>query len=216
MVSIPELHISENTIVGIVGNNGAGKTTLFRLILDLLKPNEGNVEIQGIDPQVSEEWKLITGAYIDAGFLIDFLVAEEYFDFIAKAAGIAQEEAQERIHRFDQFMENEILNQKKLIRDFSAGNKQKVGIVGVFINNPKLIILDEPFNFLDPSSQNALKRFLVEYKKATQATILISSHNLQHTVEISDRVLVLEKGCIKHDIEEMNDTNKALLETYFT
>lgn len=239
-VDIPNFEIHDGDILGLVGNNGAGKTTLFRLLLDLLRADEGRVlltfghtdphqepasetpvdgtpaaEAFTVDPSQSEEWKQHTGAYIDEGFLIDFLTPEEYFEFIAKVNHVDKERLSTFLASLSKFMNGEILGQKKLIRDFSAGNKQKIGIISALIAQPKLLILDEPFNFLDPSSQNFLKRLLLNYHQATGATILVSSHNLQHTVEISNRVALMEQGSIIKDLPNINGQAEKELEDYF-
>lgn len=214
-VDIPQLTINDGDILGLVGNNGAGKTTLFRLILDLLKADQGQVAIDGVNPAESEDWKLCTGAYIDEGFLIDFLTPEEYFEFIGKVNEMSKDAIAERIGDFERFMAGEIIGQKKLIRDFSAGNKQKIGIVSALFNRPKTVILDEPFNFLDPSSQIVLKKLLVEYNETERATIFISSHNLQHTVDISSRIALLEHGKLLKDIPNASGSAEAELESYF-
>ncbi len=212
VVDIDSLHIKEGEILGLVGNNGAGKTTLFRLMLDLLKADEGNVLLGDIDPATSEQWKSTTGSYIDEGFLIDFLTPEEYFDFIGKVYGTKVDLEDELLQ---QLMAGEILGQKKLIRDLSAGNKQKVGIIAAMLGNPQLLILDEPFNFLDPSSQNILKKLLTRYNQQTGATILVSSHNLQHTIEISTRVALMEHGLIIKDLNNIEQAAEQELEAYF-
>ena len=212
---IPLLSIGSGEIIGLVGNNGAGKTTLFRLILDLLKPDSGNVTLDGIDVQQSEDWKTFTGAYIDNGFLIDFLTPEEYFEFIAKVVSISKEELTERTAAFEQFTGGEVFGRNALIRNLSAGNKQKVGIISALITRPKLLILDEPFNFLDPSSQNHLKHIIEEYREATGATIIISSHSLTHTIDISTRILLMEQGEIKRDINEITPDAVSALNDYF-
>ncbi len=228
-VDIQQLTINDGEIIGLVGNNGAGKTTLFRLMLDLLKADEGDVMMypdkktmpennsiaDEINPAVSEDWKLLTGAYIDNSFLIDFLTPEEYFDFIGRVSGMSKEHTAERLKDFERFMNGEVLGQKKYIRDLSAGNKQKVGIVAALLNRPQLVVLDEPFNFLDPSSQNQLKRLITDFNKETGATVLISSHNLQHTVEISTRVALLEHGVIIEDLENTDGKAEEKLEEYF-
>ena len=208
-VDIPHFTIDNGQMVGLVGNNGAGKTTLFRLMLDLSKATEGNVLIDDIDPAKSEDWKLQTGAFIDNSFLIDFLTAEEYFEFVGKVSGMTREQVAERLKTFETFMGDEIMGQKKYIRDFSAGNKQKIGIVAA------LLILDEPFNFLDPSSQNQLKRILTEFNRSTGSTVIVSSHNLQHTVDISTRVALLEKGKIIEDIDNSDSKAEEILDKYF-
>ena len=214
-VDIPSFIINDGDVLGLVGNNGAGKTTLFRLILDLIKADSGEVSTNGINPAASEEWKHDTGAFIDEGFLIDFLTPEEYFEFVGKVSGLSQEQTSERLADFERFMAGEIMGQKKLIRDYSAGNKQKIGIISALLHTPKTVILDEPFNFLDPSSQIVLKRLLTDYAQQHEATILISSHNLQHTVDISTRIALLEHGQIIRDLPNHEGIAEAELESYF-
>ena len=212
---IPSFQVNDGDILGLVGNNGAGKTTLFRMLLDLQKPDEGEVSLDGINPAQSEEWKARTGAYIDEGFLIDFLTPEEYFAFLGKISGVSQDDVNTRLADFEQLAGGEIFGHKKLIRNLSAGNKQKVGIIAALFNRPSLVILDEPFNFLDPSSQNVLKHVLTDYNRETGATILISSHNLQHTIDISTRIALLEKGQIIRDLPNTDGSARTELEHYF-
>ena len=207
------IHTGE--ILGLVGNNGAGKTTLFRLILDLLKADEGEVHIGDINVSQSEQWKDTTGAYMDESFLIDYLTPEEYFYFVGKMCGLDKETVDQRLAPYERFTNGEIFGQQKLIRNLSAGNKQKAGILAALLNQPQLLILDEPFNFIDPSSQSALKHLLLAYNQETGATILISSHNLTHTIEISNRIALLEHGKIIRDITSINDEAKQELESYF-
>ena len=214
-VNIDSYTISAGTMLGLVGNNGAGKTTLFRLILDLLRADEGEVHISDIDVSKSEEWKQHTGAFIDDSFLIDYLTPEEYFYFLGRVFGLKKEEVDERLVPFTRFMNGEVLEQKKLIRDFSRGNKQKIGIIGAMLHRPSLLILDEPFNFLDPSSQSIIKHLLAEYNKETGATILVSSHNLNHTTDVCPRIVLLENGIIIRDIDNSDRQAETELESYF-
>ena len=212
---IPSFLVNDGDVLGLVGNNGAGKTTLFRMLLDLLKPDEGYVTLDTVNPAESEAWKDKTGAYIDDSFLIDFLTPEEYFAFLGKISNISQEEVESRLKPFERFASGEVFGQKKLIRNLSAGNRQKVGIIAALFNKPQLVILDEPFNFLDPSSQNVLKHVLTDYNRETGATILVSSHNLQHTVDISTRIALLEKGQIIRDLPNTDGSARKELEDYF-
>lgn len=214
-VNIEHYIINSGEMLGLVGNNGAGKTTLFRLMLDLLKSDEGHILINGTDVSQSEEWKSGTGAYIDESFLIDYLTPEEYFYFVGKMSGLSKETVNERLVRFDRFMNGEVMEQKKYIRNFSAGNKQKIGIISAMIHQPKLLILDEPFNFLDPSSQSVIKHLLKKYNEETGATVLISSHNLNHTVDICPRIALLENGTILRDLENTDGSAEKELENYF-
>ena len=214
-VDIEQYDIQRGEILGLVGNNGAGKSTLFRLILDLIKADTGRVTSDGIDVSTTEDWKDWTGAFIDESFLIDYLTPDEYFQFIGKISGRSEVEVNNRLDTFDKFMAGEVRGQQKLIRNLSAGNKQKVGIIGAMLLEPQVLILDEPFNFLDPSSQSAIKHMLLDYNKHTGATILLSSHNLQHTVDISTRIALLENGKIIRDIDNRERQANAELENYF-
>jgi ABC-2 type transport system ATP-binding protein len=214
-VNINQFEIPSGQILGLVGNNGAGKSTLFRLMLDLIKADEGRVLMGSTDVSQTEEWKSWTGAFVDESFLIDYLTPDEYFQFVARISGTPNEEYQSFLARFEHFMAGELMGQNKLIRNLSAGNKQKVGIVAAMLLRPKVLILDEPFNFLDPSSQSAIKNLLLEYNRETGATILVSSHNLQHTVDISPRIALLENGVIIRDIDNADGKAQEELENYF-
>ena len=218
-VDIPELTIHSGELLGLVGNNGAGKSTLFRLILDLIKADTGTVWMKGAEVDVNvaetEVWKDWTGAFVDESFLIDYLTPDEYFQFIARLTDTTDEQLQEFLAQYQHFMADELAGQKKLIRTLSAGNKQKVGIMAAMLLRPKVLILDEPFNFLDPSSQNAIKHLLKKYNEETGATILVSSHNLQHTVDISERIVLLEHGKVIHDINNKKKQAQDILENYF-
>ena len=214
-VDIEHYEINQGDMLGLVGNNGAGKTTLFRLMLDLLKADDGKVIINDIDVSQSEDWKSITGAFIDDGFLIDYLTPEEYFYFIGKMYGLKKEEVDERLVPFERFMSGEVIGHKKLIRNSSAGNKQKIGIISAMLHYPQLLILDEPFNFLDPSSQSIIKHLLKKYNEEHQATVIISSHNLNHTVDVCPRIALLEHGVIIRDIINEDNSAEKELEDYF-
>ena len=214
-VDIEHYEINQGDMLGLVGNNGAGKTTLFRLMLDLLKADDGKVIINDIDVSQSEDWKSITGAFIDDGFLIDYLTPDEYFYFIGKMYGLKKEEVDERLVPFERFMSGEVIGHKKLIRNYSAGNKQKIGIISAMLHYPQLLILDEPFNFLDPSSQSIIKHLLKKYNEEHQATVIISSHNLNHTVDVCPRIALLEHGVIIRDIINEDNSAEKELEDYF-
>lgn len=241
-VDIPSLSIGQGEIIGLVGNNGAGKTTLFRLMLDLTDPTTGDIDycfkpslrsdsceiihsdssIEGTNSEcsifssTSEGWKPYVGAYLDENFLIDFLTPEEYFEFMADVHHISRKNLYDKLDRYKDLMNEEILGQKKYIRNFSAGNKQKIGIIATFLPKNQLLILDEPFNYLDPKGQNILKHCLVELNQKLNLTILVSSHNLQHTIDISTRVLLMEKGHIVKDLTSIDAQARHELESYFS
>lgn len=214
VLDIEQLTIPQGQSFGLVGNNGAGKTTLFRLILDLIKADRGRVLSKDIEVSKDSSWKQYTGSFLDEGFLIDFLKPEEYFNFIADINGVTKEELKGFYNDFADFFGNEILNKNKYIRDFSKGNQKKIGIFGAIISQPEVLILDEPFANLDPSSQIRLKTLLKELHKRNNLTMLISSHDLNHIAEVSQRIVILEKGKAVKDLSTSNTTLDEL-EGYF-
>ncbi|TVR42096.1 MAG: ABC transporter ATP-binding protein [Bacteroidia bacterium] len=214
-LTMEELQIAEGSITGIVGNNGAGKTTLFRLILDLIEPTSGEVFIDNEPVRANDSWKSFTGSYLDEGFLIDFLKPEEYFYFTGKLYGMDEQATDQRLSIYTRFMAGEVLGQDKFIRDMSSGNRQKTGIVAAMMVEPRLLILDEPFNYLDPSSQIWIKRLLKEDNEARKTTMLISSHNLTHLAEICNRIVLLERGRVIKDLSLPAD-DPAEVERYFS
>jgi len=216
VLNINDLTIRQGDFFGLVGNNGAGKTTLLRLILDLIKAERGVVLSDDYIVSKSESWKDYTASYLDEGFLIDFLTPEEFFYFIGGEYGYTKPDIDSKLSDYKPFFNDEILGQrKKFIRDFSKGNKQKIGVVSALITNPQILILDEPFNSLDPTSQIFLKRYLIDYNKRTNATIVISSHDLNHVTEICKRIVLIEKGLIIRDLQN-NGNVLAELENYFS
>lgn len=215
VLDIDRLTIADGDFVGLLGNNGAGKTTLFRLMFDLLRPDTGAVTIDGVGVAGTEPWKAHSGVYLDSSFLIDYLTPEEFFYFIGKTYGMSRADVDARLDTFVQFMNGEILGTHKFIRAMSMGNKQKTGIIAAMLHNPRLLVLDEPFNFLDPSSQICIKEMLAGYAASTGATVVISSHNLNHTIDVCTRVLLLEKGHIIKDLRPADDGSRRELEEYF-
>lgn len=210
VLDIENIEIKKGESVGLVGNNGAGKTTLFSLLLDLIQASSGEIRINEINVHDNDLWKSFTGSFVDDSFLIGYLTPEEYFYFIGELSNIGKEEVNSFIAQYDEFFNGEVLNKNKYIRDLSKGNQKKVGIIGALIGNPALIILDEPFANLDPSSQFRLKKLIRDLIQNREVTILISSHDLSHTVEISDRIIALEKGRVIKDIQTSAETLEEL------
>jgi len=215
VLDLQELTIPKGEIFGLIGNNGAGKTTFFSLLLDLIESTSGTVLINEINVQKSEAWKPFTSAFIDESYLIGYLTVEEYYHFIGALRGMTKEEVDAFVVPFEPFFNTEVLNQKKYLRDFSKGNQKKAGIIGALIGHPELVILDEPFANLDPTTQIRLKNILKEEAKKHGTTFLISSHDLTHVTEVCERIVLLEKGVILKDIKTTASTLKEL-ENYFS
>ncbi|WP_196895671.1 ABC transporter ATP-binding protein [Aureivirga marina] len=214
VLSISNLHIPKGECFGLVGNNGAGKTTLFNSLLDLIQPTTGTITNKNIEVHKSEDWKQFTGSFIDETFLIDYLTPNEYFEFIAGIRNVSHGDLQNLLNSFSEFFNDEILGAKKYLRDLSKGNQKKVGIVASFIGNPEVIILDEPFANLDPTTQIRLKNMLLKLVEDKDVTLLISSHDLGHVTDVCNRIVVLEKGEVIKDIQTSESTLKEL-ETIF-
>lgn len=214
VLDIPSLELKRTESFGLVGNNGAGKTTLFRVILDLIKPDSGEVINNGIPVSQSEDWKMFTGSFLDEGFLIDYLTPDEYFRFIGRLHGLDRDEVNSTLNKYQEFFKGEILGKKKYIRDLSKGNQKKVGIVGALLGDPKVLLLDEPFANLDPSTQYNLRDELKRLDHETEMTMLISSHDLGHVTEFCQRIVILDKGQVVKDIHTTSETLKEL-ENFF-
>ena len=215
VLNIADLNIQSGELIGLVGNNGAGKTTLLRLILDLIKADSGFVMSNGLRVNENVSWKQYTGSFVDGRFLIDFLTPEEYFSFIAKVYGISREIMDDRLTEYNTLMNGEVLGTKKYLRNFSEGNRQKIGIIGAMMTNPKVLLLDEPFNYLDPSSQITVSKLIHKMNTELGTTVIISSHNLNLVSDISSRILLLEKGEVIKDLSNQNREAINELENYF-
>ena len=214
VLKIDYLDINSGQTFGLVGNNGAGKTTLFSALLDLIKPTTGEVLNNGINVRTSEDWKSFTSAFLDESFLISYLMPEEYFYFVGELRNFSKKQVDEFLKQFEDLFNGEILGGKKFIRDLSKGNQKKVGIVAALIGDPEVIILDEPFANLDPTTQIRLKKIIKTLSQKVGVTVLVSSHDLRDVTEVSDRIVLLEKGLVIKDIKKTKKTLQDL-ETYF-
>ena len=214
VLNINALEIPTGQSFGLVGNNGAGKTTLFNILLDLIRPTTGAIVTNDISVHKSEAWKTFTGSFIDESFLISYLTPEEYFQFIGDLRGINKADVKEFLSQFDEFFNEEVLEKKKYLRDLSKGNHKKVGIVAAMMGDPKVVVLDEPFANLDPTTQIRLKKILKTLTENKEITVLVSSHDLSHVTEVCERIVVLDKGAVVKDIVTSAETLQEL-ERYF-
>lgn len=215
VLNIENLEIPKGQSFGLVGNNGAGKTTFFSLLLDLIQPTSGHISSNDVLVHESEDWKPFTSSFIDESFLIGYLTAEEYFYFIGELRGQSKADVDALLAQFEDFFHDEILGKKKYLRDLSKGNQKKAGIVASLIGNPEVIILDEPFANLDPTTQIRLKQIIKDLANQKGVTVLVSSHDLLHVTDVCERIVVLEKGDVVKDIETNEATLKEL-EAHFS
>jgi ABC-2 type transport system ATP-binding protein len=214
VLKIDNLEIKKGESFGLVGNNGAGKTTFFSLLLDLIQPTTGQIVNNNVQVNTSENWKPFTASFLDESFLIGYLTPEEYFYFIGDLRNQNKADVDALLAKHEEFFNGDILNGKKYIRDFSKGNQKKIGIIATLIGSPEVIILDEPFANLDPTTQFRLKKIIADLAADPNVTILVSSHDLLHTVEVSDRIVAMHKGEIVKDIQTNPETLKELEEFF--
>jgi ABC-2 type transport system ATP-binding protein len=214
VLNVEKIEIPKGQSFGLVGNNGAGKTTLFNILLDLIRPTTGLITNNNIVVSESEDWKNFTGSFIDESFLIGYLTPEEYFEFVGDLRGMNKAEVTTFIAQFKDFFNDEIIGKKRYLRDLSKGNQKKAGIVAALMGNPEVVILDEPFANLDPTTQIRLKQIIKDLTETKEVTVLVSSHDLTHVTEVCERIVVLDKGDVVKDIQRSEETLKEL-ESYF-
>jgi ABC-2 type transport system ATP-binding protein len=212
VLDIPELRINKGEVIGLVGNNGAGKTTLIRLLMDLIKADQGAVHVKGEDVAAHESWKMFTSAFLDDSFLIGFLTPEEYFDFIGGLYNWSHTDVINFVSKFEDVFSGEVLGKKKYIRDLSMGNRKKVGLIGTLIGNPELVYWDEPFSNLDPSTQVRVRKIIAAF--ADKITFVVSSHDLHHIADVCTRIVILEKGKIVKDVQRSETSSQQLLDFF--
>ena len=215
VLNIEELSIPKGQSFGLVGNNGAGKTTFFNILLDLIRPTTGQIINHDVIVNQSEAWKSFTGSFIDETFLIGYLTPQEYFEFIGDLRGMNKADVKSFLTQFEEFFNGEILEKKKYLRDLSKGNQKKAGIAAALMGNPQVVILDEPFANLDPTTQIRLKKTLKNLTESKEVTVLVSSHDLSHVTEVCERIVVLDKGSVVKDLNTSTETLKEL-ESYFS
>ncbi|KGL62567.1 ABC transporter ATP-binding protein [Polaribacter sp. Hel1_85] len=215
VLNVDSIKIPTGQSFGLVGNNGAGKTTLFNILLDLIRPTTGAITNNNIVVNQSEAWKNFTGSFIDESFLIGYLTPEEYFDFIGDLRGMNKADVTSFLSQFNEFFNDEIIGKKKYLRDLSKGNQKKAGIVAALMGNPQVVVLDEPFANLDPTTQIRLKAIIKKLTENREITVLVSSHDLTHVTEVCERIVVLDKGNVVKDIETSTETLQEL-ESYFS
>ena len=220
-LEIDHLEIGPGERIGLVGNNGAGKTTMLRLMLGLLRFGQGDILVEGDSVQAfSLSWRSRSASHLDESSLIPFLSPQEFWQFVGDVYGIDREEQHRRLRCYDGFVEQAEgpRSKKKYIRDHSQGNRKKIGLVAAMMVQPQLLVLDEPFTNLDPGSRALLKSMLLQLNADHGTTLIVSSHDLEHVMEISSRMLLIQAGRIVWDNpaspEMLEDVRERLTNEY--
>jgi len=185
--------VGERSVHALLGHNGAGKTTSIRLMLGLLRPSSGSVEVLGVDPYKSAEVRRWMGYVGEGEGLYKWLSARDNLTrFCLSKLGDVRECAREIEEVTEMFELGDLLDKK--VGVLSAGNRQRVALARAFLGRPRLLILDEPMNKLDPSRRATFKRLLRDYVKKTGATVVYSTHILGDVEETADTVTILRRG----------------------
>ena len=208
--------VSENSVVGILGKNGAGKTTLLGMLMGLILPSSGKIKILGKDlnKKKNEILKKINfqSPYVD---LPKKMTVEQNLYFYSRLYGIKN---------FKDIVNDLIdkLKMKDLIKknygSLSAGQKTKVNLCKALINNPKLLLLDEPTASLDPETSIFIREFLLKFQKTNNSSILITSHNLDEIQSICSKIILLKFGTVVSDgnlNEILKTKNYSTLQDFF-
>ena len=187
------LTISQGEIFGLLGPNGSGKSTTLKMLLGLVQPEEGSVHVLGIDAKKDPvAIKKLVGYAPEVPHLYEFLTGIEFLDFIGDIYGMATEEKRSRINEYLKALQLEG-REGDMIGSYSEGMKQKVALISAFLHKPKLLILDEPLNALDPRSARIVKDFLHELKQQGVTTIM-STHILEIAQAVCDRIGIMYQG----------------------
>jgi ABC-2 type transport system ATP-binding protein len=190
-----DLSIKSGEIFGLLGPNGSGKSTSLKMLLGLVKPDSGAVNVLGIDVQKDPvAVKRLMGYVPESPRLYEFLTGVEYLDFIGDVYGMQPEEKKTRINEYLKALQLED-RESDIITSYSEGMKQKIALISAFLHKPKLLILDEPLSGLDPRSARIVKDFLHELK-AQGVTTIMSTHVLEIAQALCDRIGIMYQGKI--------------------
>ncbi len=179
-------------VTGLLGANGAGKTTLMRMMSGILAPTSGEIRADGI-PALAENYRAMLG-YLpqDFGYYPEF-TAREFVEYMAALKGIEKREARRKTEELLEMVGLSDVAKKK-IKTFSGGMKQRVGIAQALLNNPKILILDEPTAGLDPKERVRFRTLIEELGK--DSIVLLSTHIVSDIEHIADRLIMMREGCI--------------------
>jgi len=205
--------IGQGEIVGLLGHNGAGKTTIMKMLTGFLEPDQGNISINNLDiVEDPQSVKALIGYLPENLPLYPEMLVADYLDFVASLRGIGEAEKSQAIR---QAIDDTDLSDKAMqpISTLSRGYRQRVGVAQAVLHNPKLLILDEPTNGLDPTQTLHMRRLIQRY--AEHSTVILSTHIMQEVDAICDRVLILRNGqlLIDESLSMLGQSHALVLES---
>jgi len=188
------LEVPAGGIFGLIGPNGAGKTTTIRILAGLLRPDAGEVRLDGIGPNEHVKIRRMTGALIEQPGLYGKLTMMEYLRFFARLYDLGEARARERIRTVTDLLELDA-QKKERLQGFSLGMKQKVALARILLHDPPILLLDEPTAGLDPLISKRVRDYLLG-RTGAKKTILVSTHNLDEAGRFCDEIAVIKAGRI--------------------
>jgi len=196
--------LENNQVLGLLGPNGSGKSTLMKSMVGIITPDAGTITVQGLNvASNSTEVKKIVGFVPESPRLYEFLSGSEYLDFVATVHGLEPEAKRERIPEFLKAFELEG-RENELIHGYSQGMKQKLAIIAGILHRPRILILDEPLNALDPRSARIVKDLIHKLRDDGVPTVF-STHVLEIADAICDRIVIMYNGSMlaEGSVEEL-------------
>lgn len=205
-----DVTVPKGELFGFLGPNGAGKTTTVKMMVGLLRPTSGTVTLDGINVVESPaQAKQITGYIPDTPYVYPQLTVEEYLDFVEELYRLEGDDHRRiREEYFEKFRLGDW--HQDLIKNLSHGMKQKMLFTGLFMMQPKIMVIDEPMVGLDPESARIMKQALRDQVERRETAVFLSTHSLEVAQEICDRVGIIEHGEIRargryRDLREQAD-----------
>ncbi len=192
--------VEKGTLCGLLGPNGAGKSTLFKIIMGLLEPDAGEIDLAGVRARFgASEYKRKIGYAPETAILYEYLTGREFLNFIAAAKQISADKRAEEVQHWLAFFD---LTSKanELIINYSHGMRRKISLSAAFLGSPEVLLLDEATNGLDPESSFRLKEYLREFCDRS-GTVLFSSHIIETVEHLCDRIIILHRGHVLREME---------------
>lgn len=203
--------VNKGDVYGFLGQNGAGKSTTIRMLLSLITPTSGSIEIFGMPLQANRAAIMQNvGAVIEKPAMYEYLTAYQNLKIFSALSGVSKTRAQ-LLNELD--VVGLAARAHDLVRTFSQGMKQRLAIAMAMVNDPQLILLDEPTNGLDPQGIADIRNLILQLSRVQGKTVLVSSHLLSEIEQVATRLIIIDKGCklVEGDSKDLFDTSKTVV-----
>lgn len=204
--------VNKGDVYGFLGQNGAGKSTTIRMLLSLIEPTAGQIQIFGL-PLATNRSAIMkkVGAVIEKPAMYEYLTAFQNLKIFSALSGVSKTQKQ-LLHELD--VVGLATRAHDLVRTFSQGMKQRLAIAMAMVNDPELILLDEPTNGLDPQGIADIRHLILQLSRVQEKTVLVSSHLLSEIEQVATRLIIIDKGCklVEGDSKDLFDTSKTVVE----